>query len=126
MSGGSYAAPMVGRFFNRFGGEIMSIARTKITLASDEEEEELVAVDEEEALAREEQRELILRALPVNGGTTSEPVPINPATPVEAPERREGILNTSPPLRPLSSESQRQVIPENPGLLRAAPVPDEE
>ena len=121
VSGGSYAAPMVGRFFNRFGSEIMSISRTKITLASEEEEE--LAVVDEEALEREEQRELILRALPVEGSRNRDVIPVTPA---EVPEREEGILNNTPPLRPLSSETQEQTNTENRGLLRAVPVPEGE
>lgn len=123
VSGGKLAAPMVGRFFNRFGSEIMKISRTKITLASDEEMEEEAPLEDEEELAREEQRRLILRALPVDGAGTGEVLPVEP---VEEPERREGILNNTPPLRPLSTESSSVVRPRNPELLRAEPVPDEE
>lgn len=122
VSGGSLAAPMVGRFFNRFSGEIMEIARTKITLESEEELEEEAPLEDQEELAREEQRRLILRALPVDGASSNDVVPVEPA---QVPEREEGILNNTPPLRPLSSESNR-IVPQNPGLLRAAPVPDDE
>ena len=101
----------------------MSIARTKITLASEEEEEEVAAVDEE-ALAREEQRKLILRALPVDGSGSKDPIPLTPTG--GGSERPEGILNNTPPLRPLSSESQERIVPGNSGLLRAVPVPEEE
>ena len=111
VSGGQRAAPMVGRFFNRFAGEIMAKAATKITLPTDEVEEE--EVEETEDMERDEQRELILRALPVDGAGTG--IPTAPI--VEEP--REGILDSTPPLRPLKR------APENEGLLRAVPVPDE-
>lgn len=111
VSGGTRAAPMVGRFFNRFAGQIMAKARTKIALPTDEVEEE--EEDNSEEMERDEQRELILRALPVDGaGTIPQSAPI-----VEEPS--EGILNTVPALRPLRR------APENEGLLRAVPVPDD-
>lgn len=111
VSGGQRAAPMVGRFFNRFAGQIMSKAATKIALPTDEVEEE--EADETEDMERDEQRELILRALPVDGsGSTTTDAPI-----VEEP--REGPLNRTPTLRPLTRP------PENEGLLRAVPVPDD-
>lgn len=114
VSGGSYAAPMVGKFFNRFAGQIMSIARTKIALPTDEEEVEEEVEDNAEEVERAEQRELILRALPVEGGSSAiEQTPI-----VEEP--REGVLDSSEPARPL------QRAPESEGLLRAVPVPAEE
>ncbi|MGJ8726007.1 MAG: penicillin-binding transpeptidase domain-containing protein [Roseibacillus sp.] len=114
VSGGNYAAPMVGRFFNRFSGEIMQKARTKIALPTDEMEEEEVD-DSAEEMERDEQRELILRALPIDGAGTM-PTP----QPGGADEGSNGgMLNNTPTLRPL------QRAPENEGLLRAVPVPDD-
>ena len=113
VSGGSYAAPMVGRFFNRFSGQVMSMARTKIELPTNEYEEEEIETTED--MERDEQRELILRALPIDGtgpGATPQPAPI-----VEGPS--EGILDTTPPLRPL------QPAPEPEGVLRAVPAPED-
>ena len=113
MSGGSYAAPMVGRFFNRFSGQIMAKARTKIALPTDDIEEE--EVDDTEELERDEQRELILRALPIDGAGTA-PTP-QPAPIIEDTDG--GLLNSTPTLRPLTRP------PENEGMLRAVPVPDD-
>ena len=113
VSGGSYAAPMVARFFNRFSGEVMAKARTKIELPTDDYEEE--EVDDTEEMERDEQRELILRALPIDGAgpqATPQPAPI-----VEGPS--EGLLDTTPPLRPMQRPA------ENEGLMRAVPVPED-
>ena len=113
VSGGSYAAPMVGRFFNRFSGQIMAKARTKIELPTDLYEEE--EVDDTEEMQRDEQRQLILRALPIDGtgpAPTPQPAQIEEGT-------NGGMLDTTPELRPL------QRAPENEGLLRAVPVPDD-
>lgn len=120
VSGGNYAAPMVGRFFNRFSGQIMAKARTKIALPTDEEEEEVEEDWEEQE--REAQRELILRALPVDGGGTI------PQAPIVEQEPAEGIMDSAPPLRPLTSEPEPEPEPEssNSGLMRAVPVPEEE
>ncbi len=113
VSGGQRAAPMVGRFFNRFGGQIMAKAATKIALPTDEIEEEEEETTEE--IERDQQRELILRALPVDGAGGTTPIPSAPI--VERP--REGTLDTIAPLRPLRTETA------TPGLLRAVPVPAE-
>lgn len=112
VSGGKRAAPMVGRFFNRFAGQIMAKAATKIALPTDEVEEE--EVEETDELERDQQRELILRALPVDGAGTG--IPSAPI--VEEPN--EGVLDNTPPLRPLQSSNP------NEGLMRAVPVPDDE
>jgi penicillin-binding protein 2 len=109
VSGGQRAAPMVGRFFNRFASQIRAKAATKIALPTDEVEEE--EADETEDMERDEQRELILRALPVDGsGLPDAPI-------VEEPT--EGMLDSTPELRPLQRPA------ENEGLLRAVPVPDD-
>ena len=113
VSGGHKAAPMVGAFFNRFSGEILAKARAKIALPSDEEVEE--EEEDFEDVKREEQRELILRALPAPEDASG------PSAPKEDGPR-EGFLNKTPTLKPLSSDTE----PVNPGLLRAVPVEDEE
>ncbi|GHC43114.1 penicillin-binding transpeptidase domain-containing protein [Roseibacillus persicicus] len=112
VSGGKRAAPMVGRFFNRFAGEIMEKASTKIAIPTDEVIEE--EAEETEEMEREEQRDLILRALPVDGAGTG-----IPEAPIVEEEPNEGPLDSTPPLRPL------RVAPENEGLLRAVPIPEE-
>lgn len=111
VSGGSRAAPMVGRFFDRFGTQIMAKARTKVELPTEEtiEEEEEDFVEEERA----GQRELILQALPVDGSGTI------PAAPGLEEKPAEGLLE-APALRPLSSGADN-----NAGLLKAVPVPKE-
>ncbi len=137
VSGGSYAAPMVGRFFNRFGSEIMSIARTKVVINEDETvEEEYV---EEEDFEREEQRELILRALPVDG-TFGDEEAVNGGENEESNESSgpvEGILRSNTPLIPLSEDlnnhelqkvqeqQKQQQSPRNAeGVLKAVPIPE--
>ncbi len=116
VSGGRWAAPMVGRFFNRFSGSIMAKARTQITIPTDEEVEE--EEEDLEELAREKQRELILRALPVEGAGTLPAAPI-----VEEPSG--GVLNTVPPLRPLNVAPDPVPESNQTEVLKAVPVPEE-
>ncbi len=70
-------------------------------------------------LEREQQRELILRALPVDGGGVA-PIPVEPPAP--EPDSSDGV----PPLRPLQVEPAELIEPEpSSGLLRAEPAPEE-
>lgn len=120
VSGGRRAAPMVGSFFNRYASEIMSIAATKVTLPS-EEEQVTEDADEEASEEGSRQRDLILRALPVDGrGTGGGIAPLRTGG-----EQREGLRDSTPPLRPLNSRRSAEERLANPGLLRAQPVPDE-
>ncbi|MBK1833685.1 penicillin-binding transpeptidase domain-containing protein [Roseibacillus ishigakijimensis] len=115
VSGGRRAAPMVGRFFNRFGDEIMAKAATKIALP-----EELTEADEgeevpEPSFERNQHRDLILRALPIEGSGG-----MLPTAPMTPQQEEEAPAEEAPPLRPL------ETTPGNEGLLRAVPVPDDQ
>lgn len=121
VSGGRRAAPMVGSFFNRYAAEIMSIASTQVTLPSEEEVIEEPAEEDGNDEQRSRQRELILRALPVDGRGTGEIVPLRTER-----DQREGVRDSAPALRPLNTDAIQREPQSNNGLLRAQPVPDDE
>lgn len=118
VSGGRRAAPMVGSFFNRYASEIMSIASTKVVLPSEEEVVEDAVEEESDESSR--QRDLILRALPVDGRRSGEIGPLR-----NEREQQEGVRESAPPLRPLDTGASERNAPSNSGLLRAQPVPEE-
>jgi penicillin-binding protein 2 len=121
VSGGSRAAPMVGAFFNHFEDEILAITETKIVLPGEEEQaeaEDFLEKEEHEA-DRTRQRDLILRALPVDGSGTGDIAPLQ--TEPSADGERNGVRDSEQPLRPLRVEPEE---PSNNGLLRAQPVPE--